>query len=108
MPVAVTPSNPTQDSGYLQLNVTIVSTGVAQPLSADKLGCSEYMLQVPNGGASIRIGGRSVTVSTGAFLHPPATAAETPDAFSDYIDDLSKVYVIGTSGTVVNCLYRTL
>lgn len=108
MPVPVTPSNPTVDSGYLQFNITLAASGVAQPLTVPTIGCTEYLLQVPFGGAVIHVGGSTVTTSTGMELNPPSGAGITPDAFGDYIDDLKKVYVIGTIGTVVNVLYRTL
>lgn len=108
MPVPVTPGNPTQDSGYLQFNVTIASTGVAQQLTTSSIGCSEYILQVPFGGAKIHIGGPGVTTSTGVELDPASSATVTPDGFGDYVDDLKKVWVIGTAATVINVLYRTL
>lgn len=108
MPVAVTPSNPTTESGYGQFNVTIASSGVRQQLSLTTIACSEYLLQVPFGGASIHIGGSTVTTSTGVQLLPPTAATDTPDSFSDYIDDLKKVYIIGTAGTVVTVTYRTI
>jgi hypothetical protein len=108
MPVAVTPSNPTTESGLAQFNVTIASSGVAQPLSLTTIACSEYLLQVTFGGASIRIGGPTVTTATGVQLLPPTAATDTPDSFGDYIDDLKKVYIIGTAATVVSVTYRTI
>lgn len=108
MPVPITPGNPTTNSGYVQFNVTLAATGVRQKISATTLGCSEYILQLPFGGAPIHIGGPTVTTTTGAELDPPSGAGVTPDSFQDYIDDLSKVYVIGAIGTVINVMYRTL
>lgn len=108
MPLPVTPSNPTVDSGYKQLNVTIAATGVAQPLSITKIACSEFALQIPFGGAKIHVGGKAVLITTGMELDPPIAGNLTPDVLADYIDDLSKVYVIGTIATVVHVLYRTL
>jgi hypothetical protein len=108
MVLPVTPSNPSVNSGYKQLQVTITSSGARQPLSSTTIPCSEYLIQLPTGGATIHIGGSDVTSSTGAELHPPADATTTPDGFQDYIDDLKKVYVIGTAGTIINVTYRTL
>jgi len=108
MPVPVTPGVPTDNSGYAQLNIALAATGVAEPLSVTTIACSEYIIQVPFGGNPIRVGGSTVTATTGVALLPPTAANLTPDAFGDYIDDLSKVYIIGTVATVVTVLYRTV
>ena len=108
MPVPVTPGLPTDESGYKQLSVTIAVDATPQPLSLTSIACSEYALQVPFGGNPIHIGGPDVTTSTGIELDPPSAGGITPDTANDYIDNLSKVWIIGTSGTVVNVLYRTL
>lgn len=108
MPVPITPGVASDESGYKQLTVSIVSTGVAQQLSVTPIACSEYAMQVPFGGNPIHIGGPAVTSSTGIELDPPSAGGITPDTANDYIDNLNKVYIIGTAGTVVNVLYRTI
>lgn len=108
MPVPVTPNLPTNESGYGQFTLTIAATGVAEQLSPTPIACSEFAIQIPFGGNQIHIGGPTVTTSTGIELDPPSAGGITPDTANDYIDNLDKVWVIGTIGTVVNVLYRTL
>ncbi len=108
MPVPMFGQNPSVNWAYVNLVVTIAATNVAQPLAASSTPCSEVLLQLdPSAANPVFIGGSGVLITTGTELQPPAVGA-TPDTYQDYVDNLTKVFIVGTMGDKVRVQFRTI
>jgi hypothetical protein len=91
---------------------TIAATGVAQQIvsgSSPPLGTSapslELLMQLDSDQSDpITIGGVGMTAGNSILLYP-AAAGQTPDAYHDNPRNLNEVYVMGTIGTVIRCMY---
>jgi len=88
------------------LVVVIAATGVRQPLAINT-PCYEAFVQIDqSAGQPVYVGGDNVSVANGIQIDPPA-AGVTPDGVQDYTDNLNKIFIIGTIGTIVRVYYWT-
>jgi ABC-type protease/lipase transport system fused ATPase/permease subunit len=85
------------------LNNQVTLGAGATPLVGAPTPCKSVTIENPNGNNVVYVGNAAVAIGTGYRLLP-GPAVNTQGTVSMDIDDLSKVYVLGTLGNIISYL----
>ena len=97
--------------GLVLLQKTIVATGVAEPLSASSVKCTQVIIQNDReSAAKCRIGDANVSATVGIELVKPTADQQLPsisiDGKGGDVLDLAEIYVCGTKDDLLDILYE--